>query len=232
MSEIELDLVTVSYPGRGRPVLDGVSLRVGPRERIALVGASGEGKTTLASLVLRLRDPDDGTVRCGRIDLRDVDPVDWRRRLAWVPQRPMIFAGTLEENVRLGVPGATAEAVVAAIASAALDPVVASLPHGVATLIGEGGRRLSAGESQRVALARAFLRDAPLLVLDEPAAHLDAENARAIAGAIERLASGRTTLILAHSSELVAGADRVVELAHGHLRERNAAGHPSVEAAI
>jgi thiol reductant ABC exporter CydD subunit len=217
---VVLDNVTVSYPGRGRPVLDGVSLRLEPGERVALTGASGEGKSTLAALVLRLLEPAAGEVRCGGVDLREVDPAEWRKRLAWVPQRPTIFAATLEDNVRLGAPDAPVEAVRRAIAAAALEPVVASLPDGAATRIGEGGRRLSAGEAQRVALARAFLRDAPLLVLDEPTAHLDAENAQVVAAALERLAAGRTTLLIAHDPALAAGADRVVALLGGRLRER------------
>lgn len=231
VAEVVLDNVTVSYPGRGRPVFAGVSLRLEPGEHVALVGASGEGKTTLAALVLRLLDPEAGAVRCDGIDLRDVDPAAWRRRLAWVPQRPTIFAATLEENVRLGAPDAPEAAVRAAISAAALDPVVASLPDGAATLIGEGGRRLSAGEAQRVALARAFLRDAPLLVLDEPTAHLDAENARLVGAALERLAAGRTTLLVAHNSELAAGAHRIVELARGGIRTGSTSGEPAVGAA-
>jgi len=231
VAEVVLDNVTVSYPGRGRPVFAGVSLRLEPGEHVALVGASGEGKTTLAALVLRLLDPEAGAVRCDGIDLRDVDPAAWRRRLAWVPQRPTIFAATLEENVRLGAHDAPAAAVRAAISAAALDPVLASLPDGAATLIGEGGRRLSAGEAQRVALARAFLRDAPLLVLDEPTAHLDAENARLVGAALERLGAGRTTLLVAHNAELAAGADRIVELARGGVRARSTSGEPAVGAA-
>jgi thiol reductant ABC exporter CydD subunit len=229
VAAVVLDNVTVSYPGRGRPVFAGVSLRLEPGEHVALVGASGEGKTTLAALVLRLLDPEAGAVRCDGIDLRDVDPAAWRRRLAWVPQRPTIFAATLEENVRLGAHDAPAAAVRAAISAAALDLVVASLPDGTATPIGEGGRRLSAGEAQRVALARAFLRDAPLLVLDEPTAHLDAENARSVGAALERLAAGRTTLLVAHNSELAAGADRIVELVRGGIRTGSTSGEPAVE---
>ena len=228
VAALELDRVTVSYPGRGVPVLDGLSLRLEPGERVALVGPSGAGKSTLAALLLRLLDPQDGVVRCGGTDLRDLDPAAWRRLVAWVPQRPTIFAGTLEENIRLGAPAASRAAVRAAIAAAGLEPVVASLPDGSETRIGEGGRRLSAGESQRVALARAFARafvcDAPLLVLDEPTAHLDAESARAVIAASERLAAGRTTLLIAHQADLLAGVDRVVELVDGRLRELLAPG--------
>lgn len=221
VAEIVLDDVTVAYPGRGRPVLAGVSLRLAPGERVALVGESGEGKTTLAALVLRLLDPESGAVRCDGIDLRDIDPVAWRRRLAWVPQRPTIFAATLEENVRLGAPDASEAAVRAAISAAVLDPVVDSLPDGAPNRIGEGGRRLSAGEAQRVALARAFLRDASLFVLDEPTAHLDAETARLVAAALQQLTAGRTTLLVVHNTELAAGADRVVELTCDGLRARS-----------
>jgi ATP-binding cassette subfamily C protein CydD len=229
-ADLVLDRVTVSYPGRGRPVLDSLSLRLAPGEHVALIGASGAGKSTLAALLLRLLDPDAGAVRCDDVDLRDVDPAAWRSRLAWVPQRPTIFAATLADNIRLGAPDAPAEAVRAAIASAALDPVVASLPDGADTRIGEGGRRLSAGEAQRVALARAFLRDAPLLVLDEPTAHLDTENARTVAAAIERLAAGRTALLIVHDPELAAGADRALELDRGRLHDVSATG-PRVGAA-
>jgi thiol reductant ABC exporter CydD subunit len=227
---VVLDGVTVSYPGRGRPVLDGVSLRLEPGEQVALIGPSGEGKSTLASLILRLIEPASGSVSCEGIDLAEVDPAAWRRRLAWVPQRPTIFSGTLEENISLGAPEASAAAVRAAISAAELDLVVESLPDGVATRIGDGGRRLSAGEAQRVAIARAFVRDAALLVLDEPTAHLDADNARLVIAAIKRLAVGRTTLLVAHHPGLTAGADRVVELGHGRLSEFRDALAPPIGA--
>jgi thiol reductant ABC exporter CydD subunit len=221
---VELVSVSVSYPGRGGPVLDRVSLRLDPGARVALVGPSGAGKSTLASLLLRLLEPDEGAVRCDGVDLRDVDPAEWRRLVAWMPQRPTIFAGSVADNIRLGAPGAVADEVGTAVAAAGLEPVVASLPDGLETRIGEGGRRLSAGERQRVALARAFLRDAPLLVLDEPTAHLDTETARSVASGIERLSAGRTTLLVVHHPALAAGADEILELSDGRL------GRPSVAA--
>jgi thiol reductant ABC exporter CydD subunit len=217
---VELESVSVSYPGRRDRVLDRVSLRLEPGARVALVGPSGAGKSTLAALVLRLLEPDEGAVRCGGVDLFDVDPAEWRRLVAWMPQRPTIFAGTVADNVRLGAPDAAADEVGEAVAAAGLESVVASLPAGLDTWIGEGGRPLSAGEAQRVALARVLLRDAPLLVLDEPTAHLDAESARSVAAAIERVSAGRTTLLVVHRRELAAGADELVELAHGRLAAR------------
>ncbi|MGD9736037.1 MAG: thiol reductant ABC exporter subunit CydD [Solirubrobacterales bacterium] len=205
-----------SHPGR-EEVLRGVDLRIEPGETVALIGPSGGGKSTLVSLLLRLADPSDGVLRCGSTDLRQVGPAAWRRRLAWVPQRPTVFAGTVAENVRLADPGASAQRLRAAVAAAELEPVVAALPQGLETRVGEGGRRLSAGQAQRLALARAFLADAPLLLLDEPTAHLDEETERAVAVAVERLAAGRTALVVAHRPELAAIADRVLELRDGQI---------------
>ena len=142
---------------------------------------------------------------------------DWRRQVAWVPQRATLFAGTLEDNVRLGDPDASAGALERALADAGLDQLVATLPDGTRTRIGDGGRTLSAGEAQRVALARAFLRDAPLVVLDEPTAHLDATTAEDVGAAVQRLATGRTTLLIAHHPSLARRADRVLRLAAGVL---------------
>ncbi len=214
---IELEDVRVAYPGRGEPVLDGLHLRIEPGELVALVGASGEGKSTLAALLLRLLDPDAGAVLCHGVDLRGTDPREWRRQLAWVPQRATLFSGTVADNVRLGVPDAPDDAVVRAVADAGLTDLVAGLPDGLATRVGEGGRALSAGEAQRVGLARAFLRDAPLLVLDEPTAHLDATTAADVGAAVERLAAGRTTLLIAHDLALARRADRVLRLSGGVL---------------
>lgn len=224
-----LESVRFSHPGRDE-VLCGADLLVEPGETVAVVGPSGGGKTTLLSLLLRLADPAAGTLRCAGVDLAAVDPAEWRRRIAWVPQRPTVFAGTVAENVRLAEPEASESRVLEAVRLAGLAALVASLPEGLATRVGEGGRRLSAGQAQRLALARAFLRDAPLLVFDEPTAHLDEETELEVAAAVERLSVGRTALLVAHRPELARRADRVVELRDGVLRELTPASPEAVPA--
>ncbi len=214
-SALVLDGVAFSYPERDVPVLEDLSLRVEPGERLALVGPSGVGKSTVAAVLLRLLEPAAGRITCGGTDLADVDPEAWRRRVAWVPQRTTLFSGTIAENVSFADRSAPREEVEAACRASGLDRVAAALPDGLETQVGEAGRRLSAGEAQRVALARAFLRNAPLLILDEPTAHLDANASSEIGEAIERLAAGRTTLMIVHRPALARGADRVVELG-GH----------------
>lgn len=214
---IRFEQVGFAHPGRERKVLDGFELTLQPGELTALVGASGAGKSTVAALLLRLLDPTSGRVSCGGADLRTVDLAGWRQQLAWVPQRARIFAGTVADNVRLADPGASDREVRRALAAAGAARFTTALPQGIETRVGDGGRPLSAGEGQRIALARAFLRDAPLLVLDEPTAHLDAETAAAVESAIVRLAAGRTTLLIAHRPTLAARADRVVTLAGGRV---------------
>ena len=202
----------VTYPGRRVPALDAAELVVAPGETVAVTGPSGCGKSTLLSVVLGLRVPDAGSVSLGGVDLARLDLDDWRGHIGWVPQRPHLFARSVAENVRLGRPDATDAAVAAALEAAGLTEVVHRLPQGADTLLGEGGAGLSAGERQRVSLARAFVRDAPLLLLDEPTAGLDGETEADVLAAVRRLVTGRTAVIVAHRPALAALADRVVEL--------------------
>lgn len=231
---LELDGVTVRHAGRGEPSLAGASLVVEPGETVALVGPSGVGKSTLLQVVLGFAVPDEGHVRVGGTDLAELSPERWRERIAWVPQRPHLFAGTIAENVRLARPDADDEAVAAALRDAGASDFVADLPQGALTLLGEDGAGLSAGQRQRLALARAFLADRPLLLLDEPTANLDGETEAGIVEAVRRLAAGRTVLLVVHRPALLSVADRVVRLEPGSApsgvatAQAGAAGPPLV----
>jgi len=214
---IRLEDVSFAYPSRDAPVLDGVDLELRDRETVALVGESGGGKSTVAALLLRLCEPARGRVTVGGVDLAGCDASSWHAQVAWAPQDPTLFRGTVADNVRLGLPDAPDERVREAARLAGADTFVRALPRGYETVVGEGGRRLSAGERQRIGLARAFLRDAPLLVLDEPTANLDPASAEVVAGAVERLRGTRTILVISHRAELAVRADRVVELRDGRM---------------
>ncbi|BFP53769.1 thiol reductant ABC exporter subunit CydD [Streptomyces sp. CMC78] len=209
---LELAEVTVRHEGRAEPSLDAASLTVEPGETVALVGPSGVGKSTLLNVVLGFAVPDEGRVRVGGRDLAELDLERWRSRIAWVPQRPYLFADTIAENVRLARPDADDEAVLAALRDAGAYDFVAALPDGPRTPLGEDGAGLSAGQRQRLALARAFLADRPVLLLDEPTASLDGESEAGIVDAVRRLATGRTVLLVVHRPALLAVADRVVTL--------------------
>jgi len=200
---LDLADVTVRYPGRGAPGLAGFSLRVEPGEVVALAGRSGAGKSTVVALLLGFLTPSAGRVTVGGADLSDVDIDWWRTRVAWVPQRPALFPGTVADNIRLGDPSAGIDRVHAAAATAGLTPLLS-------TVVGDG---LSTGERQRVALARALLRDAPVLLLDEPTANLDGPAEAALLDALALAARGRTVLVVAHRPALLALADRVVTVA-------------------
>jgi thiol reductant ABC exporter CydD subunit len=221
---IRFEDVAFTYPSRPQPVVTGVDLVLAPGETVALVGESGAGKSTLAALVLGLAAPTAGRILVGEVPLRECRPEAWRRHVAWVPQRPAILRGTIADNIRLGAADAPDVDVREAAVLAGADTFVGRLPDGYATIVGDGGRPLSAGERRRIALARAFLRDAPLVVLDEPTADLDPEAAEVIAAAVERLRTGRTILVIAHRAELLQRADRVVELAAGRLRVASGSG--------
>lgn len=212
VSNIKVDGLWVSYPGRDEPALEDISLSIEAGEILALAGPSGCGKSTLLSVLLGLQVPERGTVSIGDVDLGDLDPDVWRAQLAWVPQRPHLFAASIAENVRLGRAGASIEEVWEAVQAAELTGVVNRLPEGLETALGDRGAGLSAGERQRVALARAFLRDAPLLLLDEPTASLDGQTEREVLEAVQRLSEGRTVVLVAHRPALLEIADRVLTL--------------------
>jgi ATP-binding cassette, subfamily C, bacterial CydD len=214
---VRFESVSFAYPSRDVPVLDGVDLELAPGESVALVGESGAGKSTIASLVLRLADPTAGRLLVGTTDLSTCDASLWRRHLAWVPQQPTLVRGTVAENIRLGSPDATDDDVTTAATLAGADAFVRALPHAYETIVGEGGRTLSVGERRRIALARAFARSAPLVILDEPTADLDPQAASDVVAAIERLSQERTVLLIAHRPELAAIADRVVRLERGRI---------------
>ncbi|MEU7600386.1 thiol reductant ABC exporter subunit CydD [Streptomyces sp. NPDC041003] len=210
---IEIDGVAVRYEGRGEDSPGPVSLTVAPGECVALTGPSGAGKSTLLQVLLGFVTPTAGRVRIAGVDLAELSPEHWRERIAWVPQRPHLFAGTIAENVRLARPGASDSDVAAALKDAGAWEFVTALPRGAQTLLGEGGVGLSAGQRQRLALARAFLADRPVLLLDEPTAALDGETEAGIVDAVRRLSAGRTVLLVVHRPALLAVADRVVPMA-------------------
>ncbi len=210
--DIEFDRVTVSF-GRGGPVLDRVSFRVRAGETVAIVGPSGSGKSTIADLLLRLIDPDDGSVRIDGRDLRSLRLADVRARVALVEQEPCILHATMADNIRYARPEATDAEVAAAARQAALGTFVDGLPAGFQTIVGERGTALSAGERQRVAIARALLRNPDVLVLDEPSAALDPASERRIADGYEAVMRGRTTIVITHRMDLAARADRVIDVA-------------------
>ena len=214
---VRLEHVSFSYPARLGHVLDGIDLELSPGQTVALVGESGSGKSTLAALLLRLMDPTEGRIVIGGADIASCEAAEWRRHLAWVPQQPTLLRDTVAENIRLGAPFASDDNVRAAAVQAGAHDFIEALPHGYETIVGDGGRPVSTGERRRIALARAFLRDSPLVILDEPTADLDPASAALIAEAVGRLRAGRTVLLIAHRSELVDVADRVVVLDAGKV---------------
>ena len=209
--DVVFEDVTLSFD-RGAPALDRLSFSIRAGEVLAIVGRSGSGKSTIADLLLRLLDPDRGVVRIDGHDLRTVRLADLRGQVALVDQEPCMLHATIAENIRYGRPDATDAAVAEAARQAALDDFIGRLPDGLATLVGERGMALSAGERQRIAVARAFLADPAILILDEPSAALDPESERQVADGYEAVMRGRTTIVITHRAELARRADRVLEL--------------------
>ncbi|MBJ7597491.1 thiol reductant ABC exporter subunit CydD [Candidatus Nephthysia bennettiae] len=213
--EIRMESVAYTPPARDLPALRAVSLRLPPGRTTALVGPSGAGKTTLAALLLGFAAPQQGGILIDGIPLGDLDPAVWRRLVAWVPQLPHLFNGSVADNIRLGRPEASRPEVEQASADAQAHVFISGLPLGYDTSIGEGGARLSGGQRQRLALARAFLLDRPVVILDEPTLHLDSATAGRVRRAILSHCRGRTALLITHDAELAAGADAVVYMHEG-----------------
>jgi ATP-binding cassette, subfamily C, bacterial CydD len=214
---IRLNGVTVVYPDRVRPAVDGVSLTIRPGERIILTGPSGAGKSSLLALLLRFIQPTAGTIEVGGADLASIPAGPWRTQIAWVPQHPYLFAASVADNIALGRPAASADAIRQAAQLAGAAEFIEALPAGYQTTLGERALRLSAGQRQKIALARAFLLDAPLLLMDEPAAHLDPASARQIGQAIDVAMAGRTVIMVTHSLGWTGSTGRVLVLNRGRL---------------
>jgi ATP-binding cassette subfamily C protein CydD len=216
--DISIDQVTFSYGDRR--ALEQVSFHIGAGEKVALVGPSGAGKSTVVNLLLGFIQPDSGSIRINQVDLKNIDLESWRRRIAWIPQAPRLFHGTLRDNLTLGLAEVEDGSIAEALKNAEAAGFVDALPKGLDTLVGEGGQGLSGGEIQRLALARAFLRDARLLILDEPTAHLDRHNEKLVQRALNRFAEQRSVLTIAHRLDTIQQADRIVVLANGRIAEQ------------
>ncbi len=217
---VEFDGVRFAYPTRvGYPALAGLTFTAAPGERIAVVGPSGAGKSTVLQLLLRFYDPQEGQIRVDGVDIAAADPEALRARIALVPQDPIVFSGTVAENIRYGRPQATEDEVRRAAELAHAHGFVEALPQGYATQVGERGVTLSGGQRQRIAIARAILKDAPILLLDEATSALDAESERAVQAALDTLMRGRTTIVIAHRLATIRAADRILVLDEGRIVE-------------
>jgi len=216
---IEIRGVGYTYPGSEEAALSDLTLALPAGSTTALVGCSGAGKSTLVNLLMRFFDPEAGTIRANGVEITELPAEVWRRYLALVPQRPHLFHGSVLENIRLARPEASQEEIENAAEVAGAAKFIRELPEGYETRVGERGLRLSGGEAQRIAIARAFLKDAPVLVMDESTSGLDPESERLIRTALERLSAGRTVLVIAHRLNTAYGADRIAVLDGGRLAE-------------
>jgi ATP-binding cassette subfamily C protein CydD len=219
LSTIRFDDVHYAYDEGERPALNGVSFQMEASQRVALVGPTGAGKSTVAQLLLRFIEPQRGEIEANGTRLADVPTSEWRRQVAWVSQSPYLFNMSVAENIRLARPNATSDEIIRAAQLGHAHEFIQALLQGYGTVIGERGARLSGGQAQRIALARAFLKDVPLLVLDEATSNLDPETEASLQEATERLMQGRMTLVIAHRLSTVYRADRIVVLDAGRVVE-------------
>ena len=217
---IQFEDVHLAFDGGKRPALQGVSFELREGEQVALVGASGAGKTTTLNLLLGFLRPDSGQIKVNGMPLVDMTPDSWRRQIAWIGQHPVLFQGTIKENILLGRPEASAMQIEQAAGNARVLDFAMHLPEGLDTPVGEQGFGLSRGQAQRVALARTFLKDAPLLLLDEPTAGLDTENEALVINSLETLSRGRTLLVLTHRLTNIRQASRIMVLEEGRIVEQ------------
>ncbi|NOY78811.1 MAG: thiol reductant ABC exporter subunit CydD [Calditrichaeota bacterium] len=216
---LKFESVSFSYDSGSRPALQEVSFTLEPGKRTALVGPSGSGKTTITHLLLRFLKPESGRLLANDQPISHFNPDDWRRQIAWVPQNPHLFYGTLAENIRMGQPEASLTQIEQAAKQAEMDDFIRALPRGYDTLIGEKGARLSGGQAQRLALARAFLKNAPFVILDEPTSNLDPEVEAKIQSAMQTLMQGRRVLLIAHRLSTSRSADRILVIFKGRILE-------------
>jgi thiol reductant ABC exporter CydD subunit len=231
-ARVALHRVRVELPGREQAVLDGASLTIRPGEKVVLVGPNGAGKSTTLALLVGFLAPSSGSVTVGGVDLSGLDRDAWRRRLSYLSERPTLIAGSLADNLRLADPAAGDDRLREVLNEMGAGDLLASLPHGLDTQLGEGGRQVSAGERQRIALARAVLRDASLHLLDEPTSHLDDDTEATVVEALGRALSGRSALIVTHRPAVLRLADRVVMLEGGRFVTTRGAGTSATGATI
>jgi ATP-binding cassette, subfamily C, bacterial CydD len=220
MRSLSLRGVTLRYPGRPQPALAEVSLTVRPGEHVAIVGPSGAGKSSLLALLLRFAEPTAGRIEVDGHDLASIGIEDWRAYISWVPQHPHLFAASIAENIALGRPQSSLAEIRQAASKAGADEFIDAMPEGLETQLGERGLQLSAGQRQRIALARAFLRDAPLILLDEPTAHLDPFSVRQLQASLAALTANRTVIQVTHNLVAAAGASRILTLTDGRVSQQ------------
>jgi ATP-binding cassette subfamily C protein CydD len=210
--------VSYSYDEQ-RPALRGISFPIPSGKKVALVGPSGAGKSTLIQLLLRFLEPEHGRITINGKDLQALPATEWRKQIAWVPQRPYLFNDTIRENIAIGQPDATSDEIIKAAKQAYAHEFIQALPQGYETVIGERGACLSGGQAQRLSLARAFLKNAPILILDEATSQLDPEAETFVLAATKRLMCGRTVLIAAHRLSTISDADQILVLDSGRIVE-------------